>query len=100
MLKNKLPISSNAYFVLPCTHPLQPFLLEGPDGTREARTTKGGAPAYFPVLSSSWACWGLLTHVGAPSATSFMYNPGGKGCGFIPLLNKCPTGVPGKAMQA
>ena len=27
-------------------------------------------------------------------------NPGGKGCGFIPLLNNCPTGVPGKAMQA
>ena len=27
-------------------------------------------------------------------------NPGGKGCGFIPLLNKCPTGVPGKAIQA
>ena len=27
-------------------------------------------------------------------------NPGGKGCANIPLLNNCPTGVPGKAIQA
>ena len=26
-------------------------------------------------------------------------NPGGLGCGFTPLSNKCPTGIPGKAIQ-
>ena len=37
---------------------------------------------------------------GKLSKTQICRNPGGKGCGFIPLLNRCPTGVPGKAMQA